>query len=319
MRTEPSAPRTLREAAAVSLAIDAATVEAVDALAAAGIAALLLKGPALARLLYDAGEERSWDDADLLVEPAAHAAAMEVLGGAGFAPSIASATERSTVPYAVHLVRPSRAPGVDTESIDLHQSFAGVAGDPAGFWSSLSRAADSIELFGRPVPVPSVPARLALVALHAGSHGPGHDRSLRDLVRAVERFDADAWSPAWDLAQEWRAEDLFVVGVGLAPGGAALLEGIGARVRPGIGALMRGAGKPRGQLAVEQLARERGLVARLRLALRKLFPSPGFMRAWTPLARRGPGGLALAYLWRPFWLLGRLAAVACAYARARRR
>jgi hypothetical protein len=35
----------------------------------------------------------------------------------------------------------------------------------------------------------------------------------------------------------------------------------------------------------------------------KLAPPATFMRTWSPLARRGRLGLALAYLWRPLWVL----------------
>ena len=135
MRSQPPAPRTLRAAAAASMAIDAATVEAVSALTEAGIDTVLLKGPALAKLLYDPGEERSWDDADLLVDPALHDAAMATLETIGFRPRIASALERGSVPHAVHLIRPSRAPGVEWESIDLHTSFAGVGAELPTFLS----------------------------------------------------------------------------------------------------------------------------------------------------------------------------------------
>src|SRR5688572_28883539 len=128
----PSMPpgiRTLRAAMATSLTMDGATVEAVEALEGAGVRALLLKGPALASLLYDAGEERIWDDADLLVAPADRDRALGVLASLGFRPRISDPLERGSVPHAVHLIRPAEpafagAPAAD--SIDLHRSFAGV-------------------------------------------------------------------------------------------------------------------------------------------------------------------------------------------------
>ena len=51
------------------------------------------------------------------------------------------------------------------------------------------------------------------------------------------------------------------------------------------------------------LARERGATAKTTFVLLKLAPPPAFMRLRYPLARRGPVGLGLAYLYRPFWLL----------------
>jgi hypothetical protein len=52
--------------------------------------------------------------------------------------------------------------------------------------------------------------------------------------------------------------------------------------------------------------------------LGKTFPPPAFMRAWSPLARRGALGLALAYAWRPVWLVVHSGAAVRAWRRARR-
>lgn len=320
MTQPPARARTLRAATAESLAIDAATVEAVEALGAAAIPALLLKGPALARLLYEPGEERSWDDADLLVPADRHPAAIEALAAIGFEPRISRPLERESVPHAVHLIRPARTAGIAApESIDLHLGFAGVGVTAAELWRSLNADADRIELFGRPVAVPSVPARLALVALHAGSHGPDSTRALRDLERAAGRFGESEWVAAAALAEAWRATDLFVVGLGLVPPGAALIERLGISHEPSAAAVMRGAGMPQALRSFEQFGRTTGAAAKLRLIARKLVPSPELMRIWKPLARRGTLGLAIAYLWRPFWLVAQLPPLLIAYRRARRR
>jgi hypothetical protein len=49
----------------------------------------------------------------------------------------------------------------------------------------------------------------------------------------------------------------------------------------------------------------RGMRDRARLVGHKLAPPATFMRKWSPLERRGPLGLAAAYVWRPFWILSR--------------
>src|SRR6187455_2943448 len=69
-----------------SLAIDLMTVEVVRALAGAGIAAILLKGPAVLDQLYDPGEHRAYVDCDLLIPAAAEPAVAAVLRQLGFAP-----------------------------------------------------------------------------------------------------------------------------------------------------------------------------------------------------------------------------------------
>src|SRR5437667_12114242 len=52
------------------VAIDVVTAEVSEALRAAGMRCILLKGPALTRWLYPRGEERSYLDVDLLVSEA---------------------------------------------------------------------------------------------------------------------------------------------------------------------------------------------------------------------------------------------------------
>ena len=309
--------RTSRRAAAGSLAIDAATIEAVDALAAAGVEAVLLKGPALVELLYEAGETRPYDDADLLVRSSCRERALELLAGIGFAPRISDPVGQGSVPYAVHLVRPSSTAGeARPASIDLHVGFAGVA-DADALWASIAGDRDTVTLFGRSIDVPSAPARLALVAIHGAAHGGAGERSLGDLKRALARFDDAAWASAWDLARSWSARDFFVAGMRLDPAGEELLARLGVEHEPSVAARMRGRGMPRAQRSLEQLGRERGAGARLRLAWHKAFPSPEVMREWKPIARRGPAGLALAYALRPPWLIAQLGVAAVAYVRAR--
>ena len=318
MPPDPTGTRTLRRATAESLAIDAATVEAAGSLRAAGIDFVLLKGPALLTLLYEPGEERSYDDADLLVAEGERGAAIAALGELGFEPRFADPRSREVTPHEIQLVRPGRTAGSSrAELIEVHTGFDGVA-DPDALWRSLLVDRGSVELFGTEIEVPSVAARLALVAIHAGAHGEDHLRSRRDVQRAIERFDLRDWSAAWELARRWGAQDLFVVGARLADGGAGMLASVGVEHTPSTGARMRGSGMPRAQRSLEQLARTDGLLPRIALVLRKAFPAPEVMRSWKPIARRGPLGLALAYLWRPAWLAGRLAEASLAWARARR-
>ena len=60
---------TSRPAAANALLLDLAAARASAALRDAGIRAILLKGPVIARWLYDDGSERNYGDVDLLVAP----------------------------------------------------------------------------------------------------------------------------------------------------------------------------------------------------------------------------------------------------------
>lgn len=317
-------PRTVRAALAYSLAVDAFTVDAVDALECAGMKPLLLKGPALAELLYEPGEERAWDDADVLVAPDDREGALAALGAIGFESQEKSAVMRARVPQETHLVRRPEHPvpfGPAMEMVDLHHSFAGVEGDPHAFWSSLEADRDAVELFDRRVEVPSVPARLALVALHAACHGRPVERPLRDLRRAVSRYgdDLETFAAAAALAVRWEALDYFVAGLRLDAEGARLVAALGIEHEPSRAATMHAAGMSSAQVGIEHLARVQGVGPRLRLVAIKLFPSPAVMRRWRPIARRGPLGLAAAYVWRAAWLPAQLVLAVPPYIRALRR
>src|SRR2546427_4885417 len=75
-------------AAARTLGVDALAAEAIEALRAAGIRSILLKGPALAGWLYGDGALREYDDCDLLVDPADTGVAAVVLRELGFQPLV---------------------------------------------------------------------------------------------------------------------------------------------------------------------------------------------------------------------------------------
>src|SRR3954454_817802 len=52
-----------------ALGRDLATAEAVEALRGVGVRSIVLKGPSIARWLYDDGSPRPYGDSDLLVSP----------------------------------------------------------------------------------------------------------------------------------------------------------------------------------------------------------------------------------------------------------
>src|SRR5919198_5552417 len=73
-----------RLATAYSLHVDSAIAEIVRALREGGVPSIALKGPALARWLYDDGAPRAYGDCDLLVPPDRLTAAAPPLRGLGF-------------------------------------------------------------------------------------------------------------------------------------------------------------------------------------------------------------------------------------------
>src|SRR5436305_178335 len=83
--TETGDPNASVYGVASVLRIDSATAEVLRAFAADDVACLVLKGPAIARWLYDASEPRYYIDSDLLVRPADMQRAEQILEALGFA------------------------------------------------------------------------------------------------------------------------------------------------------------------------------------------------------------------------------------------
>jgi hypothetical protein len=302
-------------AAANALRIDLAAVEAMGFLAAAGVRSILLKGPTFARWLYDDPADRAYSDADLLISPDDLARARAVLAGNGFKAPFKGASHE-LIHHAEPWIRRS-----DRAEIDLHHRLPGI-GDSATAWRVLSTRTETMSLRGHEVTTLDEPARALHVALHAAEHGTERAPSLRDLEVALERLDLRVWQEAAALARAAGADAAFESGLRLTPGGAELLGRLG----------VSGHGDSSWELA--QILREeepgeglvqglvwfrnvRGVKAKAALLLFKAFPPKAVLATWSPLARRGLGGLVLARVWRPFWLLFRAPAAIVRYRRAR--
>jgi hypothetical protein len=283
-------------AAMVALALDAATAEVVQALRRERIRAVLLKGPALARLLYDSASERPYGDIDLLVDPREEQRAERVLMALGFAPPPDYVHQRP--PHASSWRR-----GRDRVSIDLHRSLVGVGGPPQAVWKTLAADTDAMRVAGASVEVLNDSATAFQVALHAAQHGARIGKPLEDLTRALERFPEHTWTAAARMAEEMDAVPAFATGLRLVPVGAALADRLGlSRTRPPDVAL-RATTPPPVSRGFARLERTPGFSAKAVLVARELVPEVDFMRRSSRLARRGRLGLALAYAWRPWWLL----------------
>jgi hypothetical protein len=292
------------------LAVDAMTAEVVRALRTAGIEPLLLKGPVLAAWLYDEGELRGYGDADLLVDPRRVEDAASVLTELGF--------ERLPVPWdkwrRLHHAGDWRR-ARDGAVVDLHRTLPGVrASPPETVWRLLASHTAPWRLQpGIEVTVLDERARTMLVALHAAhhlSHGDLGKRPLKDLERALARVPQDTWRDAAALAGELNAGRDLSRGLHAVSGGAVLAAELGLP-DPSTG--------DEELAGFERLAAARGTRARLRALLRSFAPTPEFLRWSSPLARRGRLGLFVAYLERPFWLLGQLPRAYRAWKRGRNR
>lgn len=302
-------------AAARTLRIDVVTVEAVGFLRDAGIPSILLKGPTFARWLYDDVRERPYTDADLLISPADLDAARAVFARNGFeAPFSGPAHE--LIHHAEPWVRPT-----DGAEVDLHHRLPGMD-DSAAAWRVLSQRVETTRLRGHEIQMLDEPARTLHAVLHAAQHGTGRTPALRDLANALARVDVSVWNAAAQLAVETGATEVFEAGLRLAPGGEEVLRRLDWGRHDDsaweLAQILRDEGP--GEALVQGLVwfRDvRGFKAKLAALVFKVFPPRGVLATWSPLARRGPAGVALARMWRPVWLLLHAPRALVRYRRAR--
>jgi hypothetical protein len=284
---------------AARLQIDAGTVEVFDAFERAGVAALLLKGPSIARWLYPNGAERQYIDCDLLVGPSDFEAAEAALRLLGYTSLLGELGMPSW--WCEHAaVWQRRSDGI---CVDLHRTLIGVRVDESTAWRVLSADTDEVAVAGRFVPTLGFPARAMHVALHAAQHSVGWASSVADLERALAIADDDLWDAAAEVAERLQATAAFVAGLCRLPGGERLVARRGLPdVRSVETELRRGSAPPLA-LGFEQLARTRGARARAEFVWRKLAPTPAFLRASDPLETEGALGLTRAYVRRLAFLL----------------
>jgi putative nucleotidyltransferase-like protein len=280
------------------LALDAIAVEVVAAFDDDGIPNLLIKGPSIGRWLYDVPGERPYDDVDLLVREPDLDRAEQVLRRLGF--------------RFVHDDWHGRVWLRGPVNLDLHRRLAGVAAEPTRVFDTLYAESGSLALGRGSVRVPRDEARALLLALHAAQHGPGLTSPMEDLRRGLARLSDSVWAGAAGLASELGVQPTFAAGLDLLPAGQKVNERLGlepgSRIeKPGITA------------GVRRFAATPGIGPKTALVVREVFPTRDYLRAHSPLARRGRLGVFLARVWRPFSLLLRLFPALVAVGRSRGR
>lgn len=277
-----------------NLAIDRLAAQIAAAFAAAEIESVVLKGPVLAAWLYP-GEVRPYGDADLLVAPEHWRDAVATLERLGFSDRLGPmAHPRMESFNSTAFLR-------GEENLDLHCAIHGLETDPRAIWNAFSAGSTNQEIGGATLRIPSRPALLLHVALHAAHHTEA--KPLEDLRRALRVADEELWKAAWALAAELGGAPVFATGLRRLPEGVALASrlGIGADVRSPRHDI-RHDRVPTAEAIDELLSANLSLAERVRTVGRELFPRPEFMRWWLPLARRGRLGLMLSYPWRWIWL-----------------
>lgn len=287
-------------AAAGRLRVDHASATAIRTLAEAGIPSLILKGPGIARWLFEPDDARTYVDCDLLVSPADFNSAVAKLTAIGFHPDL----DEAEMPgwWREHALTAFHTD--DGAMVDLHRTIPGAEVDGERLWSTLAGSTDLIMLGDLAARTLDQPGRLMHAALHAAQHG-GTQRDLEVLERGIDRAGVDIWSAAADLASRLEALPAFARGLAMLPAGVDLAHELGLDPTPAIDVELR-ATRSVEALTFARLHRTRGVRARVSLVRYKLFPPATFMRKWSPLARRGRLGLAAAYLYRPVWVAQRV-------------
>jgi len=286
-------------ASGARLRIDGDTAQVIDYFERVGVHAILLKGPSIARWLYDDATERPYFDCDLLVGPEDFDAAERELRSLGYAPLL----DRWGLPswWYGHAVPWAHAGGI--VSVDLHRTLIGVGVDHATAWRVLSVDVDEIPVAGRRAPCLSLPARAMHVALHAAQHGPGTQPAV-DLERALTLGDDALWLRAAGVAADLDATAAFVAGLRLTRAGSQLAARLALPDVRSVTAELRTSTPPPLAVAFEQLARAPTLRARVEIVWRNLAPNPRLLWASNPAAVGSWRGLVAAYIRRLAWLVG---------------
>ncbi len=286
------------------------TAEVVAALDATGVETILLKGPSVARWLYGDDQRRTYVDTDLLVAPGDFAAAERVLAGLGFDRVMSDVD----VGEAIHSHTWSRRR--DRAMIDLHRTLSGAAADPRAAWGRIAARASVLTIGSVDCRAPDADVLAVHVAIHAAQHGAGHEQPLEDLRRALAKLSLEEWERASEVAATLQATAAFATGLRLDPRGKEVARRLRLPTTVPVELRLQAAGTPPTARGMARLARTPGLAPKLALLARKAFPTPAFVRYWSPIARRGPLGLVAAYAIRPFWLLAHLPAGMRAWRRA---
>ena len=184
----------------------------------------------------------------------------------------------------------------DESMVDLHRWLAGAEKSPAAAWDALVARRTWIEVGGRRAAVLDRPGQAMHLAMHAAQHGPAYERQLGELALALERWPADVWDSAAELAGEIGATPAFAAGLRLLPRGAAEARRLGLPSTAELDWKIRHrATRPRGTFHVQALAEADGLGERLRILRRALLPSRAWIMHEHPWARQGGLRLVAAY------------------------
>ena len=285
--------------------LDVATLAVLDAFEEAGVRSLLLKGPALVRLLYAENESRGYSDIDLLAAPTDFQHARDALLALGYA----RADEHfgiDDVSGILHSELWAKSGESGPLWVDLHWRLGGCKASNQVVWDTLSAGRARIDLRGREAPVLGTDGLALHLALHAGQHGPRDVKALADLVRGLERWELGVWRSASRLAGEADAVPAFAAGLRLLPSGAAVATQLALPETDRLEwEILHREARPRGTFHLGALARATGMRERGNVLRRSLLPTPEWIVWELPSAAKSKPRLVAAYAFHigraPIW------------------
>jgi Uncharacterised nucleotidyltransferase len=248
---------------AISLQADLAAAELFSALEQERLDAMLLRGPAIARRLYEDGS-RSYGDCDVLVPERNRAAVEGVLARLGYEAYTVLSTEQ-------HWRRTN-----NRAEVDLHRVVHGVRGPHEAFLTAMWAHRTVLELRGQAIPIPDLPATTLVITLHAAQHGAVVGHTVEDLTRALARFDSAVWGESASLAAAVEAQAAFRQALAMLPAGLERLADLGLEPKLTARAVLRDRGVEVPDYLMESLSsRERATIL-----LRRVWPSRVEMAVW---------------------------------------
>jgi hypothetical protein len=293
---------------ALTRELDAAAAGVFEAFTRKEVDGLLLKGAALARLLYDVPDQRQYSDIDVLVGPDDREGARAVLAELGYrnASALMGVDDIGGVIHAeTWLATPAgtRYPVV----VDLHLRLAGAQAPPDHAWEALKARSTSIELRGSQVHTLDRPGLAMHLALHAAHHGEAYEKGRRELNRALDRWPLEVWREAAQLADEIGATEAFAAGLRLVESGAELAETFELPSTNRLDWELRQIARPRGRFHLQAFLQAPDLRTRARVLRRALVPHRSWMVRQYPWARDRRVRMFAAYLLHlarsPAWAL----------------
>lgn len=253
----------------------------------------------LARVLYEPGEQREYNDVDVLVEPAALERARELLRQEGWV-CLREGLGVEDVGGGLH----AEVWVVRNITLDLHWRLPATEAPAEVTWKALYPSHQLVCLDGQRVATLSQAGLALHIALHTAQHGGKYNLGPPDLKLALERWSLDVWRQAKALANEISATKAFAAGLYLTPAGCELA---GKLALPDITQLNWTPVDewPRGTYHIRAFIMARSLKDRARVVRRALLPPSKWIVREYPWAQESPplqmAAYAMHLMRAPLW------------------